>query len=165
MEAMMRFEKLLFCFFLLGIIGLVQGQTRRKTPAERPPLNEQEIVSEIQVLEQTLRTAVVDGKSAWWEKHLDEHYSGLEAERKVVTNAEAIALYSSPSLRYDEFNLSQITVRIFNGDCVIANGRSAVKGSYQDKDFSGPYYFIHVWVKEGPDWKLASSQSTKLPEP
>jgi ketosteroid isomerase-like protein len=54
-----------------------------------------------------------------------------------------------------------MSARIY-GDCVIASTKSSMKGSYKGRDFSGDYYFVHVWVKEGEEWKLANSQATKL---
>jgi hypothetical protein len=143
-------------------LGLVGAQTSGKRAAKIAPTNDQEIIHEIQESEQSLREAFIDGKSAWWERRLDEHYAGLNPDGVPVRKADLIQLYGSPDLKYEEVNLSDMSARIY-GDCVIASTKSAIQGSYKGQDFSGTYYFVHVWVKENNDWMLASSQATKLP--
>ena|SRR5215510_3378194 len=153
--------------FLLVVLfigmGSAMAQTSNKKAVPRKaPANEQEIIQEIRELEGSLRTAFMDGKTAWWATHLDEHYSGLNADGKIANKAETIQLNASPDLRYDEMAMSEINASIFNGDCVIATGKSEIKGSYKGQDIGGDYYFMHVWIKEGPDFKLVSASATKL---
>lgn len=136
-------------------------KTTKTAPRTTAPKNEEEIIHDIQELEKSLRAAFVDGKSNFWDRHLDEHYAGVNPDGKVVRKADLIQLYGSADLKYDEVNLSDMSARIY-GDCVIATTQSEIKGSYKGQDFSGNYYFVHVWVKEGQEWKLAQSQATKL---
>jgi len=160
----MKFKSsFLFVALIMGM-GLMQAQTsgKKTAPVRKAPPNEQDIMLEIRELETSLRIAFMDGRTVWWENHLDDHYSGLNAEGKIANKSETIQIYSSSELKYEEINLSNINARIFNTDCVIATGRNAVKGSYKGLDFSGDYYFVHVWIKNGNDWKLASSQTTKV---
>src|SRR5215470_17205977 len=110
--------------------GLIQSQTAGKKPAPRkPPANEQEILQEMRALEDTFRNAFLEGMSAWWFQHLDEHYSGLNADGQLASKEQAIKLYNSGEVKYEEIMLSDIGARIFNGDCVIATGKAATKGS------------------------------------
>lgn len=143
--------------------GFMEAQTSSKKVAKAAPKNnDEEIIHDIQELERSLRAAFVDGKSFWWERHLDEHYAGMNPDGRIVRKADLIQLYGSPDVKYEEVNLSDMSARIYD-DCVIATTQSSIKGSYKGQDFSGDYYFVHVWVKEGAEWKLASSQATKLP--
>lgn len=147
---------------LILATGIIHGQTSGKTPAVRKPVaNQQEILQQVRELEDTFRNALLEGMSAWWPQHLDEHYSGINPDGQIADKKKTIQLYSSGDVKYDEIMLSDISARIFNGDCVIATGRAATKGSYKGQDFSGEYYFIHVWIKDGTDWRLASSQATR----
>jgi len=157
----MNFKNGLFCMVLVIGIGLAQPQASKSL--RRVPANEPEILQEIQGLETSLRAAFEDGNTIWWEQHLDDHYSGLNAEGRIANKTDAIHLYQSPELKYEQMAVSDVAARIFNGDCVIATGKATIKASYGGKDVSGQYYFIHVWIKEGTDFKLASSQMTKLP--
>lgn len=152
-----------FAAVLLMIgIGLIQAQAPgKKAVARKPIANQQEILQEIRELEDTFRNAFLEGMSAWWVQHLDEHYSGLNADGQIANKEQAIKLYNSGGVKYEEMMLSDISARIFNGDCVLATGKIATKGSYKGQDFSGEYYFVHVWIKDGTDWRLASSQATK----
>ncbi|HEY6252915.1 MAG TPA: nuclear transport factor 2 family protein [Candidatus Angelobacter sp.] len=154
-----------FCIVLIITMGLAQAQTSAGKPARRAPANEQEILQEIQQLETSLREAFVDGITVWWDQHLDEHYSGLNAEGRIANRTDAIHLYQSPELKYEEMVVSDVAARIFNADCVIATGKAAIKASYGGKDLSGDYYFVHVWIKNGTEFKLASAQATKIATP
>lgn len=109
-----------------------------------------------------MRRSALAGDGSWWERHLDENYVGVDPEGKISTKAEAIQLHSSPDLKYDEVNFGDFTLRTYNGDTVVLTGINTVSGSYKDKDFSGQYHFVQVWIKEGEEWKLAVSQSGKL---
>jgi hypothetical protein len=153
---------LLMILIIAAGFGFLEAQTASRKTARIPPKNEEEIIHDIQDLEKSLRAAFIDGKSAWWERHLDENYTGLNPDGQTAKKAATIQLYSLPDLKYEEMNMGDMSARIY-GDCVIASGKSTVKGSYKGQDFSGDYYFVHIWVKEGTDWKLASSQATKLP--
>jgi hypothetical protein len=143
--------------------GFLEGQTPAKKPAKTDPRNDEEILHDIQELEQSLREAFIDGKSAWWDRHLDEHYAGMNPDGAMLRKTDLIQLYGSSDLQYEEMDLSDMSARIYES-CVIASTKSAIKGAYKGHDFSGTYYFVHVWVKEDNDWKLANSQATKLPE-
>jgi len=146
--------------------GVLYSQTSgKKPPVRKAPTNEEEIIQEVRELEDSLRNSFIDGKTIWWEKHLDAHYIGLNADGRNINKERAIELYGSDDVKYEEIVLSDISARIFNGDCVLDTGRTSVKGSYKGQDFSGDYYFVNIWIKQGTDWKLASSQSTKLPGP
>lgn len=144
--------------------GLQAQTTGRKTAkaASRSTNNDEQIVHDIQELERSLRAAFVDGNSSWWERHLDEHYAGMNPDGQLVNKATTIRLYGSSDVKYDEVNLGDMGARIY-GDTVIATTKSSISGSYKGKDFSGDYYFVHVWTKEGAEWKLANSQATRLP--
>jgi hypothetical protein len=165
-EVKVKNQNARLCILLIIIagFGLAGAQNAGKKMARIAPKSEQEIIHDIQELEQSLRTAFIDGKTAWWEQHLEEHYAGLNPDGRSANKTETIDLYRSPDVQYEEMNVSDMSARIFNGDCVIASGKSTVKGSYKGHDFSGEYFFVHVWIKELTFWRLANSQATKLPE-
>lgn len=157
----MKVRNGLLCMLLMMGMGWAQGQTSTKS-AHRVPANEQEVLQEIQNLETSLREAFEEGNTVWWEQHLDDHYSGFNAEGRVANKSDAIQLYKSPELKYEQVEVSDVAARIFNGDCVIDFGKAALKGSYGGKDIGGQYYFVHVWIKNGNEFRLASSQMTKI---
>jgi len=161
-----RIITLIIPLIVIAGLGRLEAQTSgKKALPRKAPANEQEILEEIRQLETSMREAFEEGKSAWWEQHLDDHYSGLNAEGRIANKADAIHLYGSPELKYEEMVVSDAAARIFNGDCVITTGKSAVKGSYKGQDIGGDYYFVHVWIKDGTEFKLVSAQTTKLNRP
>lgn len=144
-------------------LSFTSTQTATKKGAKTAAKNDEEILHDIQELEQSLREAFLEGKTAWWDRHLDEHYAGLNPDGVMVRKADLLQLYGSPDVKYEEVNLSDVSARIYD-NCVIATSKSAIKGSYKGQDFSGDYYLVHMWVKENRDWMLAHSQATKVAE-
>ena len=122
---------------LVAGFGFMEAQTSSKKGAKAATKNDDEIIHDIQELEKSLRAAFVDGKSFWWERHLDEHYAGMNPDGQIVRKADLIQLYGS-DVKYEEVNLSDMSARIYD-DCVIASTRSTVQGSYKGQDFSGEY--------------------------
>src|SRR5215467_12301335 len=100
-----------FCVVMVLGTGLMQAQVRTGKPASHPPVNEQEILQEIQQLETSLRAAFEDGNTIWWEQHLDDHYSGMNAEGRLANKSDAIQLYKSPELKYEQVVVSNVAAR------------------------------------------------------
>ena len=154
--------------FVLLVLGALQAQTSKKPrpkPAAQAPAAEsdREISKEILELEETMRRAAMNGDSTWWDLHLDENFVGMDADGRVINRAEAIQLHNSKDLKYDNIYLHDMTIRTFNKDTVVINGKTDVEGSFQNQNIGGNYNFLRVWVKEGQDWKLAASSVTRMP--
>jgi len=153
---------------LLLVFGVSQAQTskksRPKVAAQAPAAeSDKEISKEILELEETMRRAAMNGDSTWWDLHLDENFVGMDADGRVINRAEAIQLHNSKDLKYDNIYLHDMTIRTFNKDTVVINGKTDVEGTFQEQNIGGNYNFLRVWVKEGQDWKLAASSVTRLP--
>ena len=152
--------------FVLLISCVTQAQTSGKRTLKTSPKsavpNDKEISKTILEFEETLRRAALAGDSTWWERHLDDNYIGVDPQGQISTKADAIQLHNSPDLKYDEINMSDMTLRTYNSDTVIIDGKSEIYGSYKGQNIGGEYHFVRVWVREGTDWKLAMSQTDKV---
>src|SRR5215471_17308789 len=87
--------QILIVVLVLFAAGLIRGQTSGKTPPRKPVANQPEIMQQVRELEDTFRNALLEGMSAWWPQHLDEHYSGINADAQIADKKRAIQLYSS----------------------------------------------------------------------
>ena len=154
--------------FVLLVFGVGQAQTSKKSrpkPAAQAPAAEsdREISKEILELEETMRRAAINGDSTWWDLHLDENFVGLDADGRVINRTEAIQLHNSKDLKYDNIYLHDMTIRTFNKDTIVINGKTDVEGTFQNQNIGGNYNFLRIWVKEGQDWKLAASSVSRIP--
>jgi len=160
-------KTLFLCMLLFHNIGVAQAQTSQKRAPKSPPKgsavpSDKEISKTILEFEETLRRAALAGDSTWWERHLDDNYIGVDPQGQISSRADAIQLHNSPDLKYDEINMSDMTIRTYNSDTVIIDGKSEIYGSYKGQNIGGEYHFVRVWIREGTDWKLAVSQTDKV---
>ncbi len=118
----------------------------------------------IQRLEADLRLALLKHEPSWFEEHLAQTYTDVDALGNVHSRAQAIEYYRSPDLSIDVYNLSEGTARTFNGDLVILTGKLEIQGTLRDQSLSGNFRFTRIWVKQGTDnWELAGMQLTRIP--
>jgi uncharacterized protein DUF4440 len=165
----MKPTTVLICLLLTISLGAAQAQTSKKTPPRHASTPEKhasagsdrEVVMLIRDLEETERRSALSGDSSWWERHTDDNYVEMDAHGKILSRADAIKLHTAPEGTYDEINLSDMTIRTYNGDTVIISGKRSVESSSKGQDVAGEFHFIHVWIKEGTEWKLAMGQMTK----
>ena len=155
------------CVLLISGMVVAQAQTSPKHTPKTPPKSsavptDKEISKTILEFEETLRRAALAGDSTWWERHLDDNYIGVDPQGQISTKVDAIQLHNSPDLKYDEINMSDMTLRTYNSETVIIDGKSEIYGSYKGQNIGGEYHFVRVWVREGTDWKLAMSQTDKV---
>jgi len=149
----------LFGLFLAGVT-LLLSQTTHKPAAGGN--RDQESVMAIGKLEDQMRKAALKGDAGWWVENLSDGYVETDFQGNVTNKAETIDLQRSSALIYDVLNLSERNVHTFNGDTVIITGKMTAEGTFHQKSFSGDFQITRVWVKQGLEWKLASSQATRI---
>jgi hypothetical protein len=150
----------LFCI-LLALSSLGSAQAHRKA-ASQP--HAADTSATIQRLEAELRLALLKHEPSWFEEHLAESYTDIDATGKVRSRAEVLEYYRSPDLSIDTYNLSEGTARTYNGDLVILTGKLEIQGTLKDQSLSGNFRFTRIWVKQGIDnWELAGMQLTRIP--
>jgi hypothetical protein len=158
---MMKPGKIPLLIALLASTLLVHSQTRR--PAPTPPgTREQDAYNAVAKLEEQLRVAVLKGDATWWDAYLADSFTDIDFHGKVSNKAETVAMHRSPELVFDIMNLSDRSVRTFNGDTVIVTGKMTVEATYHGQSLNGDYMFTRVWIKSGLDWQLAAAQTTKI---
>ena len=149
----------LLAITVFAAILLVHPQTVRKVPPQSP----QAIGKEIEQLEAQLRIAALKGDAGWFDQHLAENYTEIDAQGRVATRAEVIQTLRSAELAYDTMNLSEGSARIFNNDTVLLVQKEELAGGLHQQNFSGTFRCSRLWVKQNMVWQLAASQLTRIP--
>lgn len=158
----MKLRILMLVLLLPPSLVLLQGQAGRKRAATPVASSPQQIAEAIQHLESELRIAIMKGDAAWFQEHLAENYAETDAQGRVSTRAEVIQFYRTTQPDYDSWNLSDGTARTYNGNTVILTGKTEVEGTVGGQRVSGAYRFTRVWIKQGLEWQLAASQTTRI---
>jgi len=57
-----------------------------------------------------------------------------------------------------------MAVRVY-GETAVVTYRSTDKGMYKDMDISGQYRWTDVFVKQGGQWRIVSTQGTPIVAP
>jgi hypothetical protein len=151
---------LLVALLLFGVVPL-RSQTRKPATAA-PASREQEAFSAVAKLEDQMRVAALKSDAGWWDEYLADSYTDIDFRGKVSNKTETVTLHRSPDLSYEIMNLSDRSVRTFNGDSVVVTGKMTVEGTYRGQSLNGDYQFTRIWIKSGLEWKLAASQATKI---
>jgi len=149
----------LFVFLLAGLTALF-SQAAHKGAAGGS--RDQESVTAVGKLEDRMRLAALKGDASWWVENLSDGYVETDFQGNITNKAETIELQRSSALIYDILNLSERNVHTFNGDTIIITGKVTAEGTFHQKSFSGDFQITRVWVKQGLEWKLASSQTTRI---
>jgi len=121
------------------------------------------------------------------ESHVAEEIMGLERERVaayanrdtvalerllpdgfIFTRAvgsfgkrELIAMLESGDITFESSDRQYDAVKIY-GNSALATGRDAVKGSYQEKDFSGHFRFSNMYVRNDRRWQVVATHATTI---
>jgi hypothetical protein len=147
---------------LMPPLLVLQGQSGRKRAGAPVVSSPQQIAEAIQHLESELRIATMKGDASWFQEHLAENYAETDAEGRISNRSEVIQFYRTTQPEYDSWNLSDGTARTYNGNTVILTGKIELEGTLRGQHISGAYRFTRVWIKQGLEWQLAASQSTRI---
>jgi Domain of unknown function (DUF4440) len=122
----------------------------------------QQIAETIQRLEAEMRIAIMKGDASWFEQHLAEHYTETDDQGKLKSREEVIQFFRTTQPEYETWNLSEGTAQTFNGNTVILTGKVDLDGTVRGQHVSGAFRFTRVWIKQGLDWQLATTQYTRI---
>jgi ketosteroid isomerase-like protein len=67
----------------------------------------------------------------------------------------------SGTQKYDAIEFEKSTIRV-HGDSAVSHNIVVMKGTNASGPFDNRLMMIHVWVKQGGDWKLAAHQTTQI---
>lgn len=107
------------------------------------------------------RQAALKGDSSWIEQHMSDDYSGVTAMGELVGKSEAVSRMKAGKVKYESIDVEEKDAKV-HGDSAVYTGRAKVKATRDGQDISGEYRNTWFWAKQGGQWKLVASQSTKV---
>ncbi len=117
---------------------------------------------QIMALETQAAEAATKGDTNFWDAHTTADYVRVYQDGRVADKNELRAAFTSGALKYSSISMTEEIVHIYGNSAVVV-ARLSVQGTSRGKPIDGDYRITRVWVKQGPDWKIAAFQSTKIP--
>jgi hypothetical protein len=150
----------------LAFAPSLQGQDdARQTCIQRcvthppdPELQRQEIVS----LEKEAARAIQLNSSTFFHRVYSDEFAGTLSHGQQVNKLQWIAAVESPLVKRESFNVSDITVRIFE-DTAVATCLWSSRFTVNGQHLSSQIRAIHVYINTPYGWHVVSGQTTNLP--
>jgi ketosteroid isomerase-like protein len=142
--------------FILVLVVAAQSataQTGRKGGRSNPAA-----IEEIKALEEVRNQAVLHGDVAALERMTSDDYTFVTLRGEQRTKSEILKGFASGSFKYESRQISDLKVRVY-GDTAVVTGRSVQKGTENGRDYSGPYWFTRVYVKQNGRWISVALQN------
>ena len=128
-------------------------RTQMKSPRE------EQMIREILELERHAKEASIHNDTKFTEQALAENYIAIGPLGTVVTKSDMVDVRRRSKLHYEFIDVTEMVVRIY-GETAVVTAKAEVKGSDFGEDFSGPYRYTRVWVKEKGAWHAVAYQAT-----
>src|SRR5215475_7565488 len=116
---------------------------------------ENKMIREIMDLERHTKEASIHNDTKFTEQALADNYIAIGPLGTVVTKSDMVDVRRRSKLHYESIDVSEMVVRIY-GDTAVVTAKAEVKGSDFGEDFSGPYRYTRVWVKEKGAWRAVA---------
>ena len=120
---------------------------------------EEQMIREVLELERHAKEASIHNDTKFTEQALADNYIAIGPLGTVVTKSDMVDVRRRSKLHYEYIELSEMVVRIY-GETAVVTAKAEVKGSDFGEDFSGPYRYTRVWVKEKGAWHAVAYQAT-----
>jgi hypothetical protein len=143
---------ILFCLVSTGLFA--SDGTTNKAP--RP---EDQAIREVVELERHAKEASIHNDANFSEQALADNFIAIGPLGTVVTKSDVVDVRRRSKLHYESIDVSEMVVRVY-GDTAIVTAKAEVKGSDFGEEFSGPYRYTRVWVKQNGQWHAVSYQAT-----
>jgi hypothetical protein len=128
-------------------------RTQQKSPRE------EQMIREVLDLERHAKEASIHNDTKFTEQALADNYIAIGPLGTVVTKSDMVDVRRRSKLHYEFIELSEMVVRIY-GETAVVTAKAEVKGSDFGEEFSGPYRYTRVWVKEKGAWHAVAYQAT-----
>ncbi len=117
---------------------------------------------EIRKAEKAWAVAVTAGDNAALERMLADQLIYAHASGAVETKDEYLKRLRAGAQKYDTVDHQTMTVRMY-GEAAVVHANMRMVGTSNQRAFDDRVMMLHLWVKQGPAWRLAAHQTTRLP--
>jgi len=126
-------------------------------PGQIPASEEQ-----IRAAEKAWAAAVTAGDHAAVDRMLADQLIYAHASGGVENKSEYLGKLRSGQQKYDAIEHQSMTFRV-HGDAAVAHGKVRMTGKTRGQPFDNQVMMLHLWVRQGGQWRLAAHQTTRLP--
>src|SRR5215470_4108425 len=120
---------------------------------------EEQMIREVLELERHAKEASIHNDTKFTEQALADNYIAIGPLGTVVTKGDMVDVHRRSKLHYEFIDVTEMLVRIY-GETAVVTAKAEVKGSDFGEDFSGPYRYTRVWVKQNGTWRAVAYQAT-----
>src|SRR6266513_3502554 len=124
-----------------------------------------DVEATVKKIEQELLDGILKSDTSAAEKYLTSDYLGVGPDGATQNKAEFLSDIKSGTLKLESSKYSDIKVQAGDADMAVVMYRSNDKGTYKDKDITGEYRWLDVFVKRDGKWQIAIDQGTKIAKP
>jgi ketosteroid isomerase-like protein len=130
-----------------------------------PRAQKHEVRHEIDQKEEAWRDAILKGNIAALDALLADDYMSISAYGTLQNKEQALDNVRSGQLHFTALEFSDRKVH-FYGTTALVTSRAEVTATAGDKDISGSYRYIRVYVRDARGvWKVVSFEASRIREP
>jgi hypothetical protein len=142
----------------LLILALSVGPLWQEEESADPELQRQEIVN----LENEAARAIRTTTGTFFRRVYSDDFSGSLSHGQPVNKALFIDAVQTADVKYDSFNASDISVRIFK-DAAVTTCLWSARGTFKLQRFATQMRVMHVYLNTPRGWRVIAGQVTLLP--
>jgi len=123
-----------------------------------PEMQREEIVN----LEKEAARAIQTNAGTFFRRVYADDFAGTLSHGQVVNKTSFINAVQNGEVKYDSFNVSDVSVKLFR-DAAVATSLWSARGVYRDERFASQMRTMHVYINTTHGWRVVSGQITLLP--
>ncbi len=117
---------------------------------------------EIVNLEKEAARAIQTNTGTFFRRVYADDFAGTLSHGQVVNKITFINAVQNGEVKYDSFNVSDVSVKLFR-DAAVATSLWSARGVYRDERFASQMRTMHVYINTPHGWRVVSGQITILP--
>jgi ketosteroid isomerase-like protein len=148
----------MFAMILAGAAAAAgpEGRTARmeRADADRKAL---------EAVEHEFPAALLRGDATYIARYTADDFEGMDPAGRAVTKADVLARLKAADVTIESLRHEDVRVRVF-GDCAVATARTVLRARHGDRDVSGVFPYLRVWVRREGRWQAVAALSTSAPK-
>ena len=147
----------LAALFLVGLALNFGWQEQDELPPN-PEMQRQEIIN----LEHEAARAIQTNTGTFFRRVYSDDFSGTLSHGQPVDKTTFINAVQTYEVKYDGFNASDISVRLYK-DTAVATCLWTARGTFKEQKFNSQMRVLHVYINTPRGWRVVAGQITVLP--
>ena len=143
---------------LLVGLALNFGWQEQDEPPPNPEMQRQEIIN----LEHEAARAIQTNTGTFFRRVYSDDFSGTMSHGQPVDKTTFINAVQTYEVKYEGFNASDISVRLYK-DTAVATCLWTARGTFREQNFNSQMRVLHVYINTPRGWRVVAGQITLLP--